>query len=319
MSEFIGHGAVIKDLWRAVARDRVGHAYLFVGPEGSGRRTLAGLFARALLCESPGERPCGACRACVLAEAGTHPDLELLDPDGASIKIEQMRAVRGRVATKPLLGRRRVFLLAGMERLTEAAANSFLLTLEEPPPGAVFIGWALAGEPLVPTVLSRCQVIRLQPLAAADLAAALVARGVAPERAARLAAVSRGLPGQALRMLEEMEPGSSGDGSLAGLLRLDLPGLFAMTDDLSRLEREEVAKRLAAIEEELRAAIVAQTLGKAPSPPLADLSLPAAWRLAARLARAQEYLRANVNLRLLLDDLALALYWEQVHARRLYG
>ena len=261
-SEFIGQEQLVADLQGALARDRVGHAYLFRGPEGSGRRTLARLFAQALLCEGDGERPCDACRSCLLVKAGTHPDLQIVQADGTTIKIEQMRAIRTQVALKPLLGRHRVFLLAEMERLGEAAANSFLLTLEEPPPGVVFLGWALDSAPLLPTIISRCQVAKLQPLPVPVLARALVARGIDAGRAEKLAAEAGGLPGLALRLLDE-ETGQSGedDELLRDLLAADLTGLLRKMENLAKTEREEIGRRLAGLEQVLGNAIKAGVRG----------------------------------------------------------
>lgn len=312
-SDFIGQDELVADLQRAIARDRVGHAYLFRGPEGSGRQALARLFAQALLCGGDGERPCDACRSCQLVKAGTHPDLQIVQADGTTIKIDQMRAVRAQVALKPLLGRRRVFILAEMERLSEAAANSFLLTLEEPPPGVVFLGWALDTEPLLPTIISRCQVAKLQPLAVPVLARALTARGIDAGRAARLAAEARGLPGLALVHMDE-EPGQSGedDELLRDLLATDLAGLLHKMENLARAEREEIGGRLAGLERILNRIITARARGDSTADSrFTALSPEALWRLRTRAAQAQEYLQANANLRLLLEVLALAFYEER--------
>ena len=105
-SEFIGQEQSLADLKGAIANGRVGHAYLFVGPEAIGRRTLARIFAQALLCAGEADKPCDACRPCVLAKAGTHPDLQVARADGATIGIDRMRAVRAQVALKPLFGAR---------------------------------------------------------------------------------------------------------------------------------------------------------------------------------------------------------------------
>ena len=312
-SDFLGQEQLLADLQVALARDRVGHAYLFRGPEGSGRQTLARLFAQALLCAGDGERPCGACRSCQLVKAGTHPDLQTVQADGTTIKIEQMRAIRAQVALKPLLGRHRVFLLAEMERLSEAAANSFLLTLEEPPPGVVFLGWALDSAPLLPTIISRCQVAKLQPLPVPALARALAARGIEPGRAEKLAAEAGGLPGLALSLLAE-DPEQSGvrDDLLDDLLAMDLAGLLRKMENLAKTEREEVGRRLAGLERILGRAITSGARGGSPTDTgLAALAPEALWRLRRRVAQAEEYLQANANARLLLEVLALAFYEER--------
>lgn len=312
-ADYLGQERLLADLRAALAREQIGHAYLFIGPEGSGRRTLAWLLAQAMLCEAPADPPCDGCRSCLLVKAGTHPDLEMVEADGATIRIEQLRALRARVALKPLLGRRRVFLLAEMEKMSEAAANAFLLTLEDPPPGVVFLGWAKAGEPLLPTILSRFQTARLQPLPPAVLAAALTARGYEPARASWAAEEARGLPGAALHMLEDWSGDDEEENDLAGLFcRGDLPGLLQATEALAKMDRGQIDERLRRLERKLHDEILARTARRAaPVSSLAELNTGAVWRLHARTAAAGEALRANANTRLLLDVLALAFYAER--------
>ena len=311
-SQYIGQEQLLADLGGAIARGRVGHAYLFIGPEGVGRATLAWLFAQALLCQGE-EPPCDSCRSCQLVKAGTHPDLQVVRPDGATIRIEQMRAVRASVAHRPLLGGHRVYLLAEMERLSEAAANSFLLTLEEPPPGVVFIGWALAGVELLPTILSRCLVARLQPLAVPALAKVLVDQGTDARRAAEIAAASHGLPGPALHMLEnETGQALDDDALLEDLLGADLLEIMRRVETVAREEREAVGRRLSLVRRRLHDEIVARTPGKVPvEHALAGLATGALWRLYEQTAQAEEDLRSNANIRLLLDLLALAFFEER--------
>lgn len=320
-AEFIGQDQLLNDLRGAIAQDRVGHAYLLVGPEGSGRRTLARLLAQALLCESAQDPPCDSCRACQLAKAGTHPDLEFIQADGATIKIEQMRALKARVALKPLAGRRRVFLLADLERLSEAAANSILLTLEEPPPGVVFLGWALAGEPLLPTILSRFQTAKLHPLTVEALARALAARGMPSEQAEALAARAGGLPGTALRLLDDgAELAGHQDEFAETLFHGGLLELMQAAENLSRSDREIIGRRLDILSHTLREALRARYVdGHACAPGMARLAPESIWRLHARVRSAEEALQANANARILLEVLALAFFREREQTSEAIG
>ncbi|MGQ9779601.1 MAG: DNA polymerase III subunit delta' [Bacillota bacterium] len=311
-STFIGQEGLLADLRKAVREGRVGHAYLFLGPEGIGRRTLATIFAQALLCEGGEEEPCDSCRSCRLVQAGSHPDLVFLTPEAGTLRIEQIRSLRGQVAYKPLLGKRRVFLLAEMEKMTEAAANSFLLTLEEPPRGVVFIGWALAGAAILPTILSRCQIFTLRPLSPAVLARALVARGVETEKAAKVAAEAEGLPGKALALLaagaEEDEEWPS---FLAAFLADDLLALFQGLEGFLRADREVLRERLLKLDKILARSISARVHGEAGPTEFASFSPAALWRLHEAVTAAVDYLRANANIRLVLETLALAFYHER--------
>ena len=177
-------------LRRALAGDRVAHAYAFVGPAGSGRMTTARAFAQALLCETG--TGCGRCRACALAAGGQHPDLHVVmptppdsNPKGArTIRIGAVRELERQAALRPALAARRVFVLDEAERMTGEAPQAFLKFLEEPPPGTVVI-LVLSGVRAVPaTVISRCQIVRFQARDGGR-AAAVVAEALALLEAAR--------------------------------------------------------------------------------------------------------------------------------------
>jgi len=155
-------------LRRALETDRVAHAYAFVGPAGAGRMTTALAFAQALLCPSAG---CGACRACRLAALRQHPDLHVLvptppetNPKGArAIRIDAIRELERQAALRPVMARRKLFVLDEAERMTGEAPQAFLKTLEEPPVGTVMILVLPRARALPATVVSRCQVVRFEP------------------------------------------------------------------------------------------------------------------------------------------------------------
>jgi DNA polymerase-3 subunit delta' len=193
---------------QAVRRGRLAHAYLFIGPTGVGKRLFAGELARALLCEAPPDsrlEACDRCPACLLSEAGTHPDFVTAarPPERANLPIDVVRELGRELAMKPARGRRKIAILEDADDLDDpitshAAANAFLKTLEEPPAGSVLILIGTAVERQLPTILSRCQVVRFAPLPAPLVADLLRAEGVAdPELIERVVPLSGGSPGQA--------------------------------------------------------------------------------------------------------------------------
>lgn len=150
-----GHRRQIEILQRAIATGRVAHAYLFEGPEGVGKRLTALAMARALLC-SNGDG-CGECPACRKVDHGNHPDLHLIEPDGTSVKIEQIRHLQRELSFRPLEGSRRICILEGADRLNPAAGNALLKTLEEPAAGSLLILLTPRPEAVLATIRSRCQ------------------------------------------------------------------------------------------------------------------------------------------------------------------
>ncbi|MDR7866099.1 MAG: DNA polymerase III subunit delta' [Sporomusaceae bacterium] len=200
--DIAGHGEVTAMLRNMLSSGRMPHALLFVGPAGIGKMLVARTLAAAILCGA-GAEPCGECPSCRLVAQGAHPDLVVLAAEGASLKIDQIRALQHEAALAPYYGAGRVFLIEEAERLTVQAANSLLKILEEPPAGSVFILTAASQHAMLPTVVSRCRVFTFRPLAPEALARLLAARGADGTRAATAARLSGGRVGEALVLLAE--------------------------------------------------------------------------------------------------------------------
>lgn len=204
-----GHDRVVESLRRGLAVGRFPHALLFVGPEGIGKRRFAQRLAQALLCERNAieqMESCGACPGCQQVEAGTHPDvLAVSRPEEKhELPIDVIRQLNHDLALKPMRGTRRVAIVDDADALSEEAANAFLKTLEEPPPGSVLILIGTAAELQLDTILSRCRIVRFEPLPAADLAQVLLDQGIVADRAEaeRLAALGEGSVGRALGLAD---------------------------------------------------------------------------------------------------------------------
>jgi DNA polymerase III subunit delta' len=198
-----GHVRLVALLSRSVHRATLPPSLIFAGPTGVGKRLVATATAQALNCTSPIEEPlfdaCGVCAACTRIARGIHPDLIVVEPgENGSIKIEQVRDLVDRAAYRPFEGRRRVVIIDEADALMPPAQNALLKTLEEPPPSSVFILVTSRPDMLLPTVLSRCPRLRFRPIAAEDLARALVARGFQSEKARTVAAAADGSLGRAL-------------------------------------------------------------------------------------------------------------------------
>jgi DNA polymerase-3 subunit gamma/tau len=192
-AEVVGQKHVVRTLSAAVASNRIAHAYLFAGPRGVGKTTVARILAKALNCaQGPTAEPCGECDACREIAAGK--SLDVIEIDGASNrKIEDARGIRETVQYAPLSGRMKVYIIDEAHMLTREAFNALLKTLEEPPPHVVFVLATTEPGKIPDTIVSRCQRFDFHRIAAAEIEARLTeiaaAEGIeAEEGALRLVA-----------------------------------------------------------------------------------------------------------------------------------
>jgi DNA polymerase-3 subunit delta' len=206
----IGHEWAVKLLQEHIKNDVVRHAYLFTGPTGIGRRTLAIRFSQALNCSTPiapGE-PCLTCRTCNQIQRMEQVDLHIVKKpeDRTGIIVDQMRELQYLLMLSPHEARYKIALILNFEQSSDEAQNAFLKTLEEAPPRAVLLLHAESPESLLPTIASRCEIIRLRPLGIQVLANKLISfRNLTPEKANELAHISGGKPGLALSYLANPE------------------------------------------------------------------------------------------------------------------
>ncbi|MFN3598281.1 MAG: DNA polymerase III subunit gamma/tau [Aquificaceae bacterium] len=168
-SEVVGQEVAVRVLKNAVKQGKVSHAYLFAGPRGTGKTTLARILTKAINCLQPKEgEPCGVCENCVSIDKGSFPDL--IEIDAASNRgIDDIRSIRDAVSYAPIRGKYKVYILDEAHMLTKEAFNALLKTLEEPPPRTVFILCTTEYEKIMPTILSRCQRLIFSKLTEAQI------------------------------------------------------------------------------------------------------------------------------------------------------
>lgn len=206
-----GHDAWIAAFQRAVRRGRLAHAYLFTGPMGVGKQLFAVELAKSLLCEAPNTKDrleaCDHCPACIQVEAGTHPDFyrAVRPAELHEFPIELMRDLCQRFALRSARGRGKVVLIDDADDLNDESANCFLKTLEEPPPRSVLMLIGSSVDRQLPTVVSRCQVVRFSPLPIEIVEQLLAEHGIDDVGlCTRLARLSDGSPGVARELADPL-------------------------------------------------------------------------------------------------------------------
>lgn len=304
-----------------VANDNQRHAYLFTGSPAVGRSSLALAFARALTCSAPPTpgQFCGECRECRQIGAMQHPDLHIIqaEKEGGMLKVEQIRELRKSVLLSPYQAKYRIVLLLRFQEANPSAANALLKTLEEAPSKVILLLTADNPEQLLPTIVSRCEVMRLRPASLPSLENYLREKGADEEKAKFLAHLSGGRTGYALRLLE--------DESALDFRREKLDE-FANLLKSSRVERFAYAEKLAKDKAEFRETlllwlslwrdVMLQAAGDAESLVNIDqrelieklsqkLDLSQAKKLLAATENGLGQLKRNINARLLAEVILL--------------
>ena len=179
----VGQTEAVQQLKYAAAHPQaLTHAWLIVGPPGSGRSTAARAFAATLECDS--KTGCGKCDGCRMVLAGSHPDVKVIATDKVIIARDEVKGLVAEAANKPTVGRYRIFLIEDADRMVQATGNVLLKAIEEPAESTIWLLCAPTGQDVIPTIRSRCRIVRLKVPQVADVTALLISEGVEPQTAA---------------------------------------------------------------------------------------------------------------------------------------
>lgn len=200
--EVLGQEFITEAFKRAYKNNRVSHAYIITGPDGTGKSIMAMFMASAILCNGE-DKPCGKCDACRKIMHGNHPDLKMISPRGKSIGVDYIRDLIDEIYTKPYEGDKKVIIIKNSDSITLQGQNAILKTLEEPSEDTTIIMLAENLNVILQTIQSRCQIIRLGRIPEDKIMAYLKDKGVDERKARAAAGLSDGIVGSAIRFLDE--------------------------------------------------------------------------------------------------------------------
>ncbi|HOB19782.1 MAG TPA: DNA polymerase III subunit delta' [Candidatus Atribacteria bacterium] len=262
-SGIVGQSQLLRMMDSILSGGRIAHAYIFAGPRGAGKKTLSSLFVKAMLCRTPGDKPCHACKTCRQYDSGNHPDVSRISrpEDKQIIPVDLIRAMRDDIIVKPFQNGKKIFFIYEADRMTEQAQNALLKTLEEPPDHACIILLTENMNALLPTILSRCQIFRISSLPVRDAAQIVMQRLGLPAQEARVyAALARGIPGLALELAGDGDFREQRNRLLAGLDSAGLSGLLELGPVFAQ-RRESVFNLLDMVELWFRDLLVMKETG----------------------------------------------------------
>lgn len=286
----IGNNRVKKNLQAMIDCGHLPHAVIIEGDEGLGKKTLAKFYAKALLCTED-KKPCLVCKSCHLAEVGSHPDFQIIKPDGATIKVEQIRALKNEAYLTPLLANGRVFVIENANLMNDNAQNALLKILEEPPSGVFFILLTKSAALLLETVRSRCVCFNLVPVPVENEEIEKVADLCKTDfnKAALILTESGGNIGKAINLFND-------DGEALGQMASELLRLAAVGNRLEILKKlQPYIKNRATIGElvfELKT-VVAKEINKKSVKELSSFTLKRLYNIYTELNQLEKLLEFN--------------------------
>lgn len=311
-ADILGHDRIVEILRRSIRTGKTAHAYIFEGIPGCGRRKTAIALIQALYCRESQDDACGVCSSCRKVSSGNHGDIHLVEPlpDKRDISIAQLRELQRELALKPYEAPRKACILEPAERMNVSSANSFLKTLEEPPGNAIIIMLTENADMLLPTIRSRCQLLRFSPLSEEHVCLLLEKSGVESSAAAFAAQMAEGSMQKAV--ITDNESLSERKALLCQYLeQLDMRHIASVFDAAESLSgnRDETLEMLDIMLSMVRDAVITTSGCKSPQNRLQNgigaLPLERILQVSEEILDTRRAVQRNANAKLALDTLLM--------------
>lgn len=236
--KIIGNERIKQELQEAVKNNTISHSYLFSGENGVGKKLFAKEFAKMILCLGD-NKYCNKCSSCIKFDSENNPDFVVLQPDGNSIKIEQIREMQENIYIKPIVSEKKVFIIDDSDRMTEAAQNSLLKTLEEPPEYIIIILVASNENKLLNTIKSRCLKIGFNNINKTELMQYISNEKIMENPSDNLLAMSNGSIGKLIKINQNLEEYSEIENNTNSLINGNISNVVELMNKFNVLYKSK--------------------------------------------------------------------------------
>ncbi len=236
--EIVGNDKIKQELGENVENGTVSHSYLFVGQEGIGKKLFANEFAKMILCLG-NKKACDRCDSCIKFNSDNNPDFVMIEPDGNSIKISQIREMQDNVFKKPIVSNKKVFIIDNSDKMTEEAQNSLLKTLEEPPEYVIIILISSNENKLLNTIKSRCLKISFNSIPTKDIVDYIAKKEIMTNPSDSLLAMCNGSIGKLIKINQNLEEYSEIEKNTHALINGEISNVVKMINNFDILYKSK--------------------------------------------------------------------------------
>ena len=229
-ANILGNEKIKESLQNSVKAERISHSYLFIGTDGIGKKMMAKEFAKMILCLDKDNKYCNNCKSCIEFDTNNNPDFKIIKPDGNSIKIEQIREIQDKIAEKPIISNKKVYIIDNADKMTQEAQNCLLKTLEEPPEYATIILIGSNETAFLSTIKSRCIILHFEKINDQEIAKFIREKYQIEIDNQNLLKAAQGSIGKAIQIKEDEEIYSKIDEIISNLENADNIDILKMAE-----------------------------------------------------------------------------------------